>query len=1295
LGGEPTTIDQRFLIEREVAAGGMGTIYRAQDRHTGKPVALKVMHPDDAIAIERFRREAALLAEVRHPGVVEYVAHGDLVGGAPYLVMEWLDGVDLAERLAGVRADTAATLQIRAAERAAGHQVGLPIAEVVALARRLASALGAVHRRGVIHRDLKPSNVFLVDGELARAKLIDFGTARETAGARPLTASGMLVGTPFYMAPEQVKGGALGAAVDVWALGCVLYECLTGRSPFAAAHPLAALARIVVDEPPWVDGLRADCPPPLASLVHACLTKEISGRPAHGDAVTELLKHVDSGVIAPAALGKHVPTRPAPRLTTSETVVSSLVFARVAAADLEPCRAMAEHHGAHVEALADRATLLISTAGMHAPRDLAARSAQLALALRAVAPTAALVVTTGRESGGRTPVAEVVDGAIAALVDAPPGAIFLDKLTAGLLDGRFEVTTIGDRRTLVREQAAEGARTLLGKPSRWVGRRRELTTLTAVFDECVDDGVARAVLVTAGPGLGKSRLRHELVRSLASRGALVVHGQGDAFSAGAPFLMLALAIRRCAGVVEGEPIEARRRGFRDWLATLIPADRLGRVATFLGELAGVSVGDDEDALRAAKADPMLLGELMRGAFEDWLRCLAARQPVLLVLEDLHWGDLPSVTYIDAALRALADQPIMVLALARPEVTTVFPQLWASRDLQEIRLTGLPAKACAELITDALGERATPAIIEQIVARAEGNAFYLEELIRAVAEGDGLAVPVSVIGMVQARLAGFDLDARRLLRAGAVFGEVFWEGGVRALLGDDAGAFDTREWLNDLERREVVTAQPSSRVLSDREYKFRHALVRDAAYDMLTEDDRVLGHRLAGVWLEAVGGVDPLVLAGHFERGDDRERAVFWFACAAEEALESNDLVAVGERAARAVAAGAAGPVLGAIRTMQSIASYWRSAYAEARDFGRAALPLVPAGSTDWFRATGSALVGCARLADYEGVDALFEPALAMPAAPGAEAAQLICLCRGAFQLIFNGRFARADQVLARIAALAEASTQVAIDALTRAQVEHVQGVRAAHVGDVARFLRHLEAAVAAFERAGDVRNVSLERTTVAWCYGELGFAGRAEALCRANLEHCRQLRAAQAITYARVNLGFILILCPGKLDEAIAELGGAIEECRAVGNQRLEGWARAHLAAATRLIGDHAASHDHAATAATLLATSPGLLAWARAAQARALVALGRPEEAAPLARAAVATLAALGGLLQGESLPPLALAEALIGCGDRAGAQVAIADAVARLEHRAARLGDEGWRAAFLALPDNVATRALAAALA
>jgi tetratricopeptide (TPR) repeat protein len=306
-------------------------------------------------------------------------------------------------------------------------------------------------------------------------------------------------------------------------------------------------------------------------------------------------------------------------------------------------------------------------------------------------------------------------------------------------------------------------------------------------------------------------------------------------------------------------------------------------------------------------------------------------------------------------------------------------------------------------------------------------------------------------------------------------------------------------------------------------------------------------------------------------------------------------------------------------------------------------------------------------------------------APGSEAAQLICLSRGAFQLIFAGRFERADQILVEIAALAARAYN--LDALTYAQVNHVQGVRAAHVGDVAVFLRHLLAAVDGFERAGDTRNLSLERTTVAWCWAELGELERAEALCRASLASCLELRAPQATTYAHVNLGYIL--SRDKLVEAKTHLERAIADCQAVNNSRLEGWARAHLTAIHDREGDHAAGLVEAERAVLLLDVSPGLKAWALATQARALLALHRTAEAIDKARDAMAILEQLGGLLQGESLPPLILARALLAAGD-AGAHAAITDANARLLRRADRLGDPSWRASFLALPDNAQTIAL-----
>src|SRR6185503_14780107 len=172
------------------------TVYRAIDRASGSPVAFKVLRSVSADATDRFAREVRVLSGLRHPGIVRYVADGRTHEGEMWLAMEWLDGESLNHRIA---------------------RAGLTPAESVELVRRIAEALGAAHERGVIHRDLKPSNLFLVDGDLERVKVLDFGVARVADASA--TRTGVMVGTPGYMAPEQARGDRrVSSRSDVFAL---------------------------------------------------------------------------------------------------------------------------------------------------------------------------------------------------------------------------------------------------------------------------------------------------------------------------------------------------------------------------------------------------------------------------------------------------------------------------------------------------------------------------------------------------------------------------------------------------------------------------------------------------------------------------------------------------------------------------------------------------------------------------------------------------------------------------------------------------------------------------------------------------------------------------------------------------------------------------------------------------------------------------------------------------------------------------------------------------------------------
>jgi predicted Ser/Thr protein kinase len=275
----------RFEIERLAGSGGMGSVYRALDRSTGGPVAVKVLHGQTPDHIERFAREAQLLAELRDPGIVGFVASGATPTGEAYLVMQWLEGEGLSERLA---------------------RSPLSVAETVALGRRVAGALHAAHARGVVHRDLKPSNLFLPGGDLARVLILDFGIARILEDGRTLTRTGTTLGSPGYMSPEQARGVRVEASADVFSLGCVLFRCLAGQPPFTG-DALSAMIKAISDPAPLVASFRGDVPPALEALIQRMLAKQPAARPRDAAAVA-----VELGAIAEGALSTVVPSMPPP-----------------------------------------------------------------------------------------------------------------------------------------------------------------------------------------------------------------------------------------------------------------------------------------------------------------------------------------------------------------------------------------------------------------------------------------------------------------------------------------------------------------------------------------------------------------------------------------------------------------------------------------------------------------------------------------------------------------------------------------------------------------------------------------------------------------------------------------------------------------------------------------------------------------------------------------------------------------------------------------------------------------------
>lgn len=268
-----TLVAGRYRVIKPLGEGGMGQVYLAEHEAIEKKVALKVLkreYSEKPDIVTRFQQEAISASRIKHPNVLDVFDFGQLDNGCFFLAMEFLEGHDLAVELEQQR--------VLSPERG------------VRIALQICRALSAAHSKGVVHRDMKPENVFLqrtADGEEI-VKIVDFGiaqlrTAEEAAASQPqrrrLTKTGMIFGTPEYMAPEQVTGEPVDHRADLYAMGAVLYECVTGRTPLTADTPYQMIARLLEDAPDPPSVYCADVPEALEVLILQLLAKQAAARP--------------------------------------------------------------------------------------------------------------------------------------------------------------------------------------------------------------------------------------------------------------------------------------------------------------------------------------------------------------------------------------------------------------------------------------------------------------------------------------------------------------------------------------------------------------------------------------------------------------------------------------------------------------------------------------------------------------------------------------------------------------------------------------------------------------------------------------------------------------------------------------------------------------------------------------------------------------------------------------------------------------------------------------------------------
>ncbi|MEM6990459.1 MAG: serine/threonine-protein kinase [Myxococcota bacterium] len=387
---------ERYVVDEIIGQGGMATVYVGRHLKILKPVAIKVLSPSDSlrtVTARRFLKEAQLASTLRHEHIVDINDFGETDDGCPFFVMEYLEGEDLAALIA--------------------REAPLPLPRVIALLEQVLDALSAAHEAGIVHRDMKPQNCFRLSrhGSDDFVKVLDFGIAKmASAEGATATGTGVLLGTPAYMAPEQAEQGDVDARTDLYAIGTMLFEMVTGQRPFGKAPAIALLTRKLHEEAPRARSLSPDVPRWVDALIASLLERNPDDRPATAEAVAAALRAGDPGP------GPELPAdSPATERAAERPWLVPAVVAGVASVGLLGWWAVADRDGGAAD----------SHVAAAAASDVAKPSGALATAPPEQPPSIATPAeSTASEAAGT--------GGPAGAEDLPPGTGLADEPVAAL-----------------------------------------------------------------------------------------------------------------------------------------------------------------------------------------------------------------------------------------------------------------------------------------------------------------------------------------------------------------------------------------------------------------------------------------------------------------------------------------------------------------------------------------------------------------------------------------------------------------------------------------------------------------------------------------------------------------------------------------------------------------------------------------------------------------------------------------------------------------------------------------------
>jgi len=514
--------------------------------------------------------------------------------------------------------------------------------------------------------------------------------------------------------------------------------------------------------------------------------------------------------------------------------------------------------------------------------DLNAADPELDLQVRIAVNTGEAVAALGaRPELGESMVAgDVVNTAARLQVHAPVNGIIVGEETYRSTRGSIAYT-VGDAVTArgkaepiavwfaERAVTDAGQRRLSEAPM--VGRERELEQLDAIWGRVIDEGRVQLVTLVGPPGIGKSRLGYEFGERVTVHGGRTLRGRSTPYGASTPYAAFAAHLKQVAGIFDTDAQEAATQKLRVAVEKLLGPEDAPEVASHLASLIALRTGT-----QAPDRQTLFL------SVRRFVEALAARQPTLLVFEDVHWADSGMLDLLDELAALLHDSPVLLLAIARPELFAERPS-WGG---------GLPAFTAIPL--EPLSTEDTRSLAACLLAQgdeerltrvleiSEGNPLFIEELAASLSERPEAAeLPTSVRGLIAARLDALPTPERSLLLDASVVGRIFWDGALEAMEPDR----EALALLGSLERRDLVRREAVSRLQGQHQFRFKHVLIRDVAYQRLTRTTRRTRHELVARFLEgsALNTAAAEAIASHWREAGDAERAVQYYVAAAEDA----------------------------------------------------------------------------------------------------------------------------------------------------------------------------------------------------------------------------------------------------------------------------------------------------------------------------------------------------------------------------------------------------------------------------